>query len=115
LGFIFAGIHTGANTINQILYCLVKYPEHIQALREEQQEALEAEGIAGTDKILYTPGFYRRLVKLDSFIRESLRMSMGGIDLPQTNISNQDIIFKSGAVVKPGFVLQLIYLCNEQH
>jgi hypothetical protein len=80
----------------------LKYPEYIQALREEQNEALEAEGIADTDKVLYTPGVYRRLVKLDSFIHEAMRTRMVGIGLAHTNISNQDIVLKSGAIVKPG-------------
>jgi hypothetical protein len=102
--FIFVGVHTTSDAVTYVLYCLLKHPECIKALREEQQEALAAEGIFANNagKVIYTPGVYRRLVKLDSFIHEAMRTRMVGIGLAHTNISNQDIVLKSGAIVKPG-------------
>lgn len=94
LVLIFVGVHTTTDAITYVIYCLVKYPEYVEELLMEQKE----EGIKG----VYTIDMYRRMVKLDSFIREALRIRMAGIGLPHTNISGHDIKLKSGATVKAG-------------
>lgn len=88
------------------MYTLAKRPEYIQELLEEQEEIVETEpdvqksSISGD--IIFTPNMYRRMVKLDSFIREAMRVRMIGIGLGHTNISGHDIVLKSGAIIKPG-------------
>ncbi|KAI8096880.1 uncharacterized protein BX664DRAFT_258334 [Halteromyces radiatus] len=45
---------------------------------------------------------YRRLVKLDSYIREFFRYGARSLAHPHTNISDKDIVLKSGAIIRPG-------------
>ncbi|KAG1460277.1 hypothetical protein G6F46_000905 [Rhizopus delemar] len=96
--FIFVGVHTTSMAVAQVLYRLVKHPEYTKELIEEQQEVLKS----GYDSSAYSPSAYRQMVKLDSFIRESLRTRSNGIGLPHKNITNQDIVLRSGAIVHPG-------------
>lgn len=84
--------------VAQVLYRLVKHPEYTKELIEEQQEVLKS----GYDSSAYSPSAYRQMVKLDSFIRESLRTRSNGIALPHKNITNKDIVLRSGAIVHPG-------------
>ncbi|KAI8638058.1 cytochrome P450 [Parasitella parasitica] len=100
---IFVGVHTTTETVNYLMYCLLKHPHYIEELRQEQEQVVSNEGIdySGTD-VVYTPAMYRSMVKLDSFIRECMRTRMAGIGLSHTNISNQDVVLKSGATIKPG-------------
>ncbi|CEP17038.1 hypothetical protein [Parasitella parasitica] len=100
---IFVGVHTTTEAVTYVMYCLVKHPHYIEELRREQEQVVSNEGIdySGSD-VIYTPAMYRNMVKLDSFIRECMRTRMVGIVHAHTNISNQDIVLKSGAIVKPG-------------
>ncbi|KAI8054196.1 cytochrome P450 [Gilbertella persicaria] len=100
---IFVGVHTTSEALTYVMYCLVKYPEYIQELRDEQLEVINEElGQVTQDDVVYTPGVYRRMMKLDSFIRECLRTRMVGIGLAHTNTSQHDVVLKSGAIVNPG-------------
>jgi cytochrome P450 len=101
---VFVAVHTTSEALTYIMYCLVKYPEYIPELRQEQEEAIIAEDAANDSEndVVYTPAIYRRLIKLDSFIRECMRTRMTIIGLAHTNISEDDIVLKSGAIVKPG-------------
>ncbi|KAG1242475.1 hypothetical protein G6F68_016174 [Rhizopus microsporus] len=65
---------------------------------EEQQEVLKS----GYDSSAYSPSAYRKMVKLDSFIRESLRTRATGLALPHKNITNKNVVLRSGAIVRPG-------------
>ncbi|KAK4521511.1 serine/threonine-protein kinase HAL4/sat4 [Mucor velutinosus] len=99
---IFVGVHTTSEAVTYVMYCLAKHPEYISELREEQEKVLLDEGVADRDRnVIYTPAMYRQMVKLDSFIRESMRTRMVGFGLPHTNIGEEDIVLKSGAIVEP--------------
>lgn len=90
------------------MYSLVKHPEYLDELLQEQNEVIateprdEVEQQQQDGEPLLTPNMYRRMVKLDSFIREALRVRMVGIGLAHTNVSDHNIVLRSGAVVKPG-------------
>ncbi|KAG1177525.1 hypothetical protein G6F35_016381 [Rhizopus arrhizus] len=84
--------------VAQVLYRLVKHPEYTKELMEEQQEVLKS----GYDSSAYSPSAYRKMVKLDSFIRESLRTRATGLALPHKNITNKNVVLRSGAIVRPG-------------
>jgi cytochrome P450 len=99
--FILVGVQTTSDAVTYVLYSLLQHPEYLQELRDEQEEALAAEGITSSPAI-YTPEVYRHLEKLDSFIHESLRRRMSGIGLAHTNISKNNILLRSGTIVKPG-------------
>ncbi|KAG0741928.1 hypothetical protein G6F23_007208 [Rhizopus arrhizus] len=96
--FIFVGVHTTSMAVAQVLYRLVKHPEYTKELMEEQQEVLKS----GYDSSAYSPSAYRKMVKLDSFIRESLRTRATGLALPHKNITNKNVVLRSGAIVRPG-------------
>ena len=106
LVFIFVGVHTTTDAVTYTMYTLIKHPEYIQELLEEQEEITETEAdverFGKNDDVVFTPNMYRRMVKLDSFIREAMRVRMAGIGLAHTNVSGHDIVLKSGAVVKAG-------------
>jgi len=55
------------------LYSLAEYPEHAQTLREEIQEIIDREG--------WTYAAITKMVKVDSFIKESQRFNPGGCSM----------------------------------
>lgn len=81
----------------QVIYQLIKHPEYIEELLQEQKDI-----IGDKDTSSYTPAAYRQMVKLDSFIRETMRTRNTGIGLPHKNITQNDIVLKSGAIIHPG-------------
>ncbi|KAI9254892.1 cytochrome P450 [Sporodiniella umbellata] len=93
--FIFVGVHTTSMAASHVVYRLLKHPEYIEALLEEQKE-VNANGVP------YSPANYRQMVRLDSFIRECLRTRSIGIALPHKNVTQKDVVLRSGAVVHPG-------------
>jgi cytochrome P450 len=105
--FIFVGVHTTTDAVTYCMYSLIKHPEYLDELVQEQKVILKEEAAEEM-----TPNMYRQMIKLDSFIRESLRVRTVGIGLPHTNVSDHDIILKSGAIVKPGICA--IYVCNDR-
>lgn len=95
--FIFVGVHTTSMAATQVIYQLIKHPEYIEELLQEQKDI-----IGDKDTSSYTPAAYRQMVKLDSFIRETMRTRNTGIGLPHKNITQNDIVLKSGAIIHPG-------------
>ena len=65
----FAAIHTSAAAPTQILYDLCARPEYIAPLRQEIEEVREAHGDFMHKQAL------RKLVKMDSFMKESQRFN----------------------------------------
>jgi len=74
--FIFPKSLTASNinviqAFTHVLYYLAEYPEHAQTLREEVQEIIDREG--------WTYAAITKMVKVDSFIKETQRLnSLGG-------------------------------------
>ena len=65
----FTAIHTSAAAPTQILYDLYARPKYIAPLRQEVEEVLAAHGGAVTKQTL------RKLVKMDTFMKESQRFN----------------------------------------
>ena len=65
----FAAIHTSAAAPTQMLYDLCARPEYIAPLREEIEQVLSVDGGLCTKHAL------RKLVKMDSFMKESQRFN----------------------------------------
>nr|BAL05133.1 cytochrome P450 [Phanerodontia chrysosporium] len=63
----FSSIHSSSNTFTHALYHLAANPEYITPLREEVETAISEEG--------WTKAAMSRLRKVDSFLRESLRLN----------------------------------------
>lgn len=69
LAISFAAIRTSSSVPTHLLYDLCARPEYIQPLREEVQSVLSEEGN------LFTKGAVNKLLKLDSFMKESQRFN----------------------------------------
>jgi cytochrome P450 len=101
---VFASIHTTTENTTMTLYWLMKYPQYTKELLEEQKEVIEREGTKGQDPEL-SFDVIKKLVKLDSFVREVFRHRTVGLSLPHKNKSNQDIELSNGIVVPSGEIV----------
>jgi hypothetical protein len=90
-----AAIHTTSTTVLHCLYDLCTHPEYIQPLREEI-EAVLAEGNGKFIKKSIT-----KLWKLDSFIKESQRLSPPGL-VAMRRLVMSDIHLSNGTVLPAG-------------
>jgi len=63
----FAGVHTTSLNFAHALYHLAAEPEHAVILREEVDKIVKEEG--------WTKAAIDRMIRLDSFLRESQRMN----------------------------------------
>ncbi|RDB27706.1 Ent-kaurene oxidase [Hypsizygus marmoreus] len=63
----FAAIHTSAMTFTHALFYLAEHPEYVKPMRDEIEEIIDREG--------WTHSGMGRMVKLDSFIKESQRLN----------------------------------------
>lgn len=98
---VFVSIHTTTENATHSLYWLMKYPEFMEVLVEEQQRVLEEEGTKNKE-VKFTYDVLRKLTKLDSFIREVFRIRTIELSMQHKNISNHDITLSNGYVVPPG-------------
>lgn len=73
VGLSTAGLHTTVKLLYHVLYDLATYPEYIPILREEIDSILGPTGEG------YTVENYNSLKKLDSFLKESMRLRGGGV------------------------------------
>ena len=69
LGLIFAAVHTTTMSATNIVYSLASTPEYIQPLREEIASAIADNGGEFTSRAL------QQMVKLDSYMKEVIRMN----------------------------------------
>ncbi|KAJ3488342.1 hypothetical protein NLI96_g2932 [Meripilus lineatus] len=67
LFFNFAAIHTSSNSFTHALYHLAANPEYMKPLRDEAEAVIKEEG--------WTKAGMRKLRRLDSFMKESLRLN----------------------------------------
>ncbi|CAO3627504.1 unnamed protein product [Cunninghamella blakesleeana] len=101
--FIFAALHTTGENGTIAFYRILSYPGLIDELLEEQNQVLESEGIdKNCGPEVFTRELLNKFVKLDSAIRESLRIKNAYIDLAHVNFSDKNIVLSGGAVIRPG-------------
>ncbi|KAH8552678.1 cytochrome P450 [Umbelopsis sp. PMI_123] len=98
---VFVSIHTTTENTTHTLYYLMKHPEYIQELIDEQKRVLEEEGTKDKD-VKFTYDVLKKLTKLDSFIREVFRMRTIELGLQHKNITKHDITLSNGYVIPPG-------------
>lgn len=98
---VFASIHTTTENTTMVLYWLMKYPQYIDELLEEQKAAIESEGTKGQDPEL-SFDVIKKLVKLDSFVREVFRQRTVGLSLQHKNVSKHDIELSNGIIIPSG-------------
>ncbi|KAI8885273.1 cytochrome P450, partial [Backusella circina FSU 941] len=95
--FIFVGIHTTAEAANQVLYRLMLHNEYIEELLQEQEDIF-----SGQPDAEFVPALSKKMVKLDSFIREVLRCRSDSLGLLHKHIGTDDLELSPGVVIHPG-------------
>ncbi|CAO3650548.1 unnamed protein product [Cunninghamella blakesleeana] len=101
--FIFSATHTTSENGTSVLYRILGQPGLVDELLQEQNEVLENEGIdKNCEPEIFNHEILNKFVKLDSAIREALRITNIRIFLPHANISNKSIVLSSGTIVQPG-------------
>ncbi|KAF9229083.1 cytochrome P450 [Gyrodon lividus] len=89
----FASLHTTAQSFTHALLNLASHPEYLEPLREEVREVTEQHG--------WTKNSMSTLIKMESFLRESQRIS-GTSLLPIIRKAMDDITFSDGTIIPTG-------------
>ncbi|KAL4886429.1 cytochrome P450 [Aspergillus karnatakaensis] len=91
----FASIYNLSNALTYLVFDLASYPEHIEPLRKELEEVLKGEKINKEN--------IQKLKKLDSFIRESQRLSPPSLaNMPRIVTSPSGLKLPSGHTIPQG-------------
>ncbi|KIL65470.1 hypothetical protein M378DRAFT_24043 [Amanita muscaria Koide BX008] len=102
LGTIFGASHTTTMSFTSVLYELATRPEYIQPLRDEVEAVMKEEG--------WSQGSVRRLWKVDSFIKECLRVSTVNIVIMGRKVL-KDFTFSDGTTVPAGCTVMVPFDC----
>ncbi|KAJ3917078.1 cytochrome P450 [Lentinula edodes] len=93
----FVALHTTTKTFTHAIYCLASQPQYISILREEVEQQLDS-----GNTTTWTREALGRCVKLDSFLKETLRLhGLGAIWMPRLAVS--DFSFSDGTHIPPGY------------
>ncbi|KAF9067174.1 cytochrome P450, partial [Rhodocollybia butyracea] len=95
----FAAIHTTSVTFTNSLYYLAANPEIAAPLREE--------ALAATEEYGWTKAAMGKMVKLDSFLKETQRLSGGIGALTMSRLALRDFTFSDGTVVPAGTIVSV--------
>ncbi|KAI0920094.1 hypothetical protein AcW1_007377 [Taiwanofungus camphoratus] len=88
-----ATVHTTSASFVHALYSLLSYPEYVEPLRQEAEEALRTHG--------WTRAAVNQLVKADSFLKESSRTNaLGSMSFPRKAL--QPITLMDGTYIPKG-------------
>ncbi|KAG2219260.1 hypothetical protein INT45_000036, partial [Circinella minor] len=117
MALIFASIHTTSENGTIVLYRILQRPELIEELLEEQKEVLKNNGINpnGTARDVFTFEIVKSLPKLDSIVRESLRLRNEFYELPHSNIGKKKVVLSNGTVIPPGEDVLINAWYNQQY
>ncbi|KAJ3744103.1 cytochrome P450 [Lentinula detonsa] len=97
LNVIFVALHTTTKTFIHALYYLASQPQYISILREEVEQQFDPD-----DLTTWTREALGRCVKLDSFLKETLRLKgLGAIWMPRLAVS--DFTFSDGTHIPSGY------------
>ena len=94
-----SALHTTGITLYQTLFALVLYPEHIPELRKEMEETISDYG--------WNKGSMTRMVKLDSFIKETQRLQGLSICLMGRKVLGKGFTFSNGLHLPPGVAVSI--------
>lgn len=94
---IFAALHTTSMSFTNVLFELATRPEYVQPLRDEIEAVIQEEGGWSKDSV-------RKLCKMDSFIKECLRVSNLGL-LTMIRKTMKDFTFSDGTTIPAGSTL----------
>ncbi|GFF59369.1 ent-kaurene oxidase [Aspergillus udagawae] len=100
----FASIYNLSNALTYVIFDLAAYPAVVDELREELDQVLGPN--VGAERIDKTT--LPRLMKLDSFVRESQRMSPTSlVNIPRVVTDPNGLRLKTGHVVPPGYLVMV--------
>ncbi|KAJ7060733.1 cytochrome P450 [Mycena amicta] len=106
LAITMAAIHTPSMTITGALFDLAAYPEHITPMREEAERVVAAEG--------WTKVALNGMHKIDSFLRESQRLSTTGpVVMPRKVMAPKGYTFADGTTVPYGAIMNVAALSSH--
>ncbi|KAI1288629.1 hypothetical protein EDD11_009848 [Mortierella claussenii] len=123
---VLASVHTTSDSSTNLCYYLAAFPEYVEPLYEEQKEVLaqiseERQALrqsklesgtvttetdfVGTDldpekDSEFSAGTLKRLVKMDSFVREVFRYRLERLSLPHT--ARKNVVLSNGMVITKG-------------
>ncbi|KAJ7449346.1 cytochrome P450 [Mycena galericulata] len=92
-----AAIHTTTMTLTSALYDLTAYPEHMLPMREEVERVVAKEG--------WSKASVSKMYKIDSFIRESQRLTIGPVALACKVVAQDGFTFSDGTEIPYGAIL----------
>ncbi|KAI8140540.1 cytochrome P450 [Fennellomyces sp. T-0311] len=112
IAIIFASMSTTTQEATAILYHLLQDSGYLNEILQEQRELIEQHtaNLSAENEEVFTTELLRKMIKLESFCRESLRFGNQFYDNGHTNIGDTSIILSNGTMIEPdGDVLINIY------
>ncbi|KAJ4474274.1 cytochrome P450 [Lentinula aciculospora] len=103
LATMFAAYRPASMALTQALFDIATFPSYIPELRDEIEAVVKEEGI--------TKDSISKMYKLDSFIKESLRLRAGGKSsmprkvLKDFTFSNGTTVFAGNTIIAPGYAI----------
>ncbi|KAK4184512.1 cytochrome P450 [Podospora australis] len=98
----FASIYNLSNALTYVVFDLAAYPEHVEELRQELRDVL------GSERTAITKSTLPKLKKLDSFVRESQRMSPPSIaNIPRYVASSKGFTASTGHHIPKGHTVMV--------
>jgi len=94
-----AAIHTTTMALTGALYDLTTYPEHMLPMCEEAERIVAEEG--------WTKAAVSKMHKIDSFIRESQRLTTGPVALARKVVAEDGFTFSDGTQIPYGALLMV--------
>ncbi|KAJ7720374.1 cytochrome P450 [Mycena maculata] len=96
-----AAIHTSSMAMTAVLYDLATYPEHIVPMRQEAERVIAEEG--------WSKASLGSMHKIDSFIRESQRLTGAGpVSMGRKVMAEDGFRFSDGTAVPYGAILNVV-------
>ena len=94
----FLSVLTTSGILIAIFHILATSPQYVSELLEEQEQVIQQNN---TTNQSLTATDYKKLVKLDSFIREAFR-HMDDFDHSHVNTTRDNVVLSNGTVIRPG-------------
>ncbi|KAK4184221.1 putative cytochrome P450 E-class, group IV [Podospora australis] len=99
LGISFAAIHTTTLTSTNVFYNLAAYPQYLPILREEICNVL-------AEHKTYTSVALQSMKRLDSFIKETMRLDPAGATSMQRQV-NKPFTLSNGQYIPAGVIIEI--------
>ncbi|KAI7856393.1 cytochrome P450 [Circinella umbellata] len=97
----FLSVATTSGLLIALLHSLASSPQHVIELLEEQEYVIQQKSDNHVDSSLLNADDYKKLVKLDSYIREAFR-HMDDFDHPHVNTTKNNVVLSNGTIIRPG-------------